>query len=229
MGRELSIFIDESGDFGTVKNIAPYYIISLVFHEQNKSITEQIQFLDNELMNCSNLGKHTVHTAPLIRRESLYSKLDIKERFNIFNKLFHFTRKVDITYKTIIVEKKYTKNQLDISNQIAKQLSSIIRENLSYFEKFDNIIIYYDNGQQQLANTLVTIFSSWFADNFEYRVVNPDEYKLFQSADLICTLALLNQKIQSCAELTKSEIKFFGSKRKIKNNYIRKLVSKKFE
>ena len=36
----LSIFIDESGDFGTVKEWPAYYLVTLVFHEQADSIVE---------------------------------------------------------------------------------------------------------------------------------------------------------------------------------------------
>ena len=32
--KELSIFIDESGDFGDYDYRSPYYIIAMVFHEQ---------------------------------------------------------------------------------------------------------------------------------------------------------------------------------------------------
>ena len=32
---ELSIFIDESGDFGTYDIRSPYYIITMVFHDQS--------------------------------------------------------------------------------------------------------------------------------------------------------------------------------------------------
>ena len=34
---ELSVFVDESGDFGEYDHHAPYYIISLVFHNQSES------------------------------------------------------------------------------------------------------------------------------------------------------------------------------------------------
>ena len=34
-GRTLSIFIDESGDFGAYEEHSPYYIVSAVFHNQN--------------------------------------------------------------------------------------------------------------------------------------------------------------------------------------------------
>lgn len=35
---ELSVFVDESGDFGEYDYHAPYYIISLVFHNQSHDI-----------------------------------------------------------------------------------------------------------------------------------------------------------------------------------------------
>ena len=226
--KELSLFVDESGDFGKFDDRCPYYITTLVLHEQDICINNNVQQLDQELSMCP-LGIHTVHSAPLIRREKIYNKLSIKERFDIFNKIFHFTRSVDIRYKNIIIDKKYIKTQMDMNNQISKQLSNFIRENLTYFQQFDKIFIYYDNGQWQLATVLVSVFSSWFDDNFEYRTVQPSEYKLFQSADLICTLSLLEHKLNCTKKLTSSESCFFGSVRKLKINYLKKIKSKLFK
>ena len=39
---ELSIFIDESGDFGPYDFRSPYYIITMVFHDQSVDISEPI-------------------------------------------------------------------------------------------------------------------------------------------------------------------------------------------
>ncbi len=36
--KELSVFVDKSKDFGEYDYHAPYYIISLVFHNQNMNI-----------------------------------------------------------------------------------------------------------------------------------------------------------------------------------------------
>ena len=36
----LSIFIDESGDFGPYEAHAPYYLVSMILHDQNTDITE---------------------------------------------------------------------------------------------------------------------------------------------------------------------------------------------
>ena len=44
--KELSIFIDESGDFGEYSYHSPWYIISMVFHDQEKSIEEPLEYLE---------------------------------------------------------------------------------------------------------------------------------------------------------------------------------------
>ena len=48
---ELSIFIDESGDFGKYSENSPYYIITLVFHNQDISIKDDIAKLDKAADN----------------------------------------------------------------------------------------------------------------------------------------------------------------------------------
>ena len=40
--RELSIFVDESGDFGPCAKHSPFYIITMIFHDQTKDISEDI-------------------------------------------------------------------------------------------------------------------------------------------------------------------------------------------
>ena len=39
---ELSIFIDELGDFGEVKERPAYYLVTMVFHNQAIDITKEI-------------------------------------------------------------------------------------------------------------------------------------------------------------------------------------------
>ena len=47
--NELSIFIDESGDFGKYDYRSPYYIISMVIHNQTSDISHDLQKLNNDL------------------------------------------------------------------------------------------------------------------------------------------------------------------------------------
>ena len=46
---ELSVFVDESGYFSGYDYRAPYYIISLVFHNQNNDIQSDLSHFNDEL------------------------------------------------------------------------------------------------------------------------------------------------------------------------------------
>lgn len=224
--KELSIFVDESGDFGEYSHISPYYIVTFIFHNQQFSINQDVEKLNLKLENLK-MNTYAIHTAPLIRREKVYVDLDFIDRFKIFNTLFCFTKKLNIKYKNIIVDKKH-KDALDINKNISIELSCFIRDNLQYFQQFDKIIVYYDSGQKQLTNILISVFSTWFFDKFDYRKVSPYEYKLFQCADLICTLSLIEEKLLNNKKLTKSELKFFNSYSSLKKNYLKHLKKLEF-
>lgn len=66
--NELSIFVDESGDFGEYDYHSPYYIIVMVFHNQNENIRPAIIKLNREL-SYLNLDNLCIHTGPLFARK----------------------------------------------------------------------------------------------------------------------------------------------------------------
>ena len=68
---QLSIFIDESGDFGEYATHSPYYLVTMVFHDQSVDISLLMSALDNTILN-SGYHIHAIHVGPLIRRESPY-------------------------------------------------------------------------------------------------------------------------------------------------------------
>ena len=67
--KELSIFIDESGDFGEYDHHSPYYIITMVFHDQQEDIQPAVSKLNQEL-SYLNLNNLCIHTGPIIRKRS---------------------------------------------------------------------------------------------------------------------------------------------------------------
>jgi hypothetical protein len=110
--------------------------------------------------------------------------------------------------------------------KIARELSQFIRENLDFFQAFDKIILYYDNGQHELNRILNAVFATELTD-YEVRKVLPSDYRLFQVADLICTLELLEYKIEQ-GDLTRSEQLLFHSKRELKKDFIKGIHKKYF-
>ena len=224
MENVLSIFIDESGDFGEYAPHAPYYMVSLVLHEQQIDISEDIATLNRHIQEIG-FPIHAVHTGPIIRRESFYyENRDFSERLQLLNTMYHFTRKLDIHYLCPFVNKAECHDPLDLYSKLSRELSVKLREQMNYLNSFDRIIIYYDYGQHELTKILTSVFSTLFTE-IEFRKVKPSDYKLFQVADLICTWELLALKANE-GSFTSSEMEFFDSPSKfLKNRY--KLIAKK--
>ena len=176
--KELSIFVDESGDFGSYDYRVPLYIFSLVFHEQNSDISSLISSLDFELRQ-TNTGIKYFHAGPTIRRENEYKDFDIKKRRRIFNKMSFFVKHLPIYYLTVIANKKEAEeNQFGLFGVLSKNLGRLLMNNISFFQKHDTVKIYYDNGQKQLPLLLATSFGI-VCENVEFKRVDPHEYKLF--------------------------------------------------
>ena len=43
--KELSVFIDESGDFGEITERPAYYLVTLLFHDQKNEIASNVKSL----------------------------------------------------------------------------------------------------------------------------------------------------------------------------------------
>lgn len=219
----LSVFIDESGDFGPYDYHSPYYIVSMILHEQCNLIDENIVALESHI---SNLGyqPHAVHVGPLIRRESIYINELMENRKKVFSALFNFARKLPFNYINAKIKKSECNDVVELTSKLSKSISKVLKEHSEYFESFDKIIVYYDNGQVELTKILTTLFSALFY-NVEFRKVTPVDYKLFQVADLVCTLELLEEKANTNS-FSHSETEFFHSVRDFRKNYYKWIAKK---
>jgi hypothetical protein len=59
----------------------------------------------------------------------------------------------------------------------------------------------------------------------EFRKVLPSDYRLFQVADLICTLELIRLKMET-KTLSKHELAFWGKGSDFRKNYLKKIYRK---
>lgn len=210
VSKTLSIFIDESGDFGSYESHAPYHLASMIFHNQQKDIQDNIAVFDSHLHNLG-YPNHAIHTGPLIRRESVYINNFIEERKQLFNALFHFSRKLDFQYACVKVKKSEYPDVISMTSKVSKVIADILRENDVYLNSFENIIVFYDNGQIELTKILSSVFHTLYT-RLEFRKVQLVDYKLFQVADLICTMELLAEKTAK-NDFTRSEKDFFDNVR----------------
>lgn len=220
----LSVFIDESGDFGQYNSHSPYYLVAMVLHNQDVDISGNISVLNNHIRNLG-YEEHAIHTGPLIRRESVYKNDLMEDRKRLFNALFNFARKLDFKYICPKIKKSECSDVVSMTGKLSREIKNVLARHESFWNSFDKVIIYYDNGQVELTKILSSVFNVLYTD-VEFRKVTPVDYKLFQVADLVCTMELLNEKSEN-RSFSNSETEFFCSIRDFKKNYLKPIQKKK--
>ena len=217
----LSIFVDESGRFKFPDSESPYYIVSLVLHDQRVPIDTLISNLDRHFseMHLSNL---CFHAGPLIRQKNAFAAMDWSFRNKIFRRMLAFASKLDFSFHCLTVVKRF----VDSREKVVARLQN---DMMQFFDRLaqspigvNRIKIYYDCGQTPVTNLLHKTFRDRAGLSIEFaQAVKPERYRLFQLADMIATLKLVELKILNGEPMTESEYKFFGGPRNFKRNYLR--------
>lgn len=152
--------------------------------------------------------------------------MSIEDRQKVFKRMMSFVRNADIKCESFYIEKKHIGDSIEASGKLSKIIATFIREYYDFFLAFDSVKVYYDNGQVELNKILAAVFST-LLDNVEFRKVIPSEYRLFQVADLVCTLKLVGLKLDNHM-LSKSEARFFENDRVLRKNYLKPINNKRF-
>jgi hypothetical protein len=231
MKRESGIFVDETGDLyapcGKTGLEDRFYAVSLVFHDKSIDITRAISALDERLSHLSLpqvVSEHAIHSYNLIRREYPYRDLTIRERKKIFSYMVDFLISVHaqgVTGRTLLVDRRryaqLDKNERGqrILTELQSQMYDLLVELETQLSQFNEIKIYYDNGQSEISALLHACFEQYkIGDSIIERYdAHQCDYRLLQASDMACTLTLLKAKQSHDASFTRNDIAFFNSKK----------------
>ena len=227
----MSVFVDESGTFCVPDPSSRYYIVSLVFHDQSFDIDPFVRDLDTATARLGlDPNAFASHAGPLIRKEKMFAAFRREWRAKVFKLLFDFARRTEFNYRCLVVDKKYMTSQLSIVASLQKSLSSFLFAQKQMLGRFDKLKVYYDCGQAPVTNLLHKTMSADAGCKVEFaQNVKPKDYKLFQVADLICTLSLIEQRLLHGEHMTESEYAFFGGPRMFKRNILRCIKRKEIQ
>ena len=143
MAKELSIFVDESGDRG---GRARYYLLTLVFHDQADSIAEAVTGYEAKLAR-ADLPNIPFHSEPLMNGHKDYEFLGIEQRKVMLAYFSSFVRKLPISYITFVYRRSQLEDPARLMERMGRDISSAMVEHLGFFQSFDDVKVYYDNGQ----------------------------------------------------------------------------------
>ena len=224
--KEISVFVDESGSFDPDRSSSRYYLVCMVFHNQECDISRQIGILEQNLELMGLPRSHCVHAGPLIRREKEYARLSRQERRGIFDRMMVFLRTCDIEYTCFKIDKGLIGSRQEIHDPLLQQIVGFLVRHMDDLNTYDVLKVYYDNGQHELATLLKEAFAIYASRTQFVKDVSPERYKLFQVADLACTLELTRLKLEETGTLSTSEQQFFGGAKNFRKNFLKPLLRK---
>ena len=120
-----------------------------------------------------------------------------------------------------------TLQHLPITYQSFVYIVNLLFDELEYFQSFDKVKVYYDDGQNMVASALhAAVEYALSKESVLYRKTKSSDFLLSQAADMICTLELTACKFHN-HESTSTDEKMFGSASSFKNNYMKAVKRKR--
>ena len=195
-------------------------------HDQRVQIDGLIAELDRHFaeMRLSNV---CFHAGPIIRQQNAFAIMDWTFRVKIFRRMLAFANKLDFQYHCLVVEKRFVDSREQILSRLQHDMGEFFDRLVETHPEIRRFKIYYDCGQTPVTNMLRSTFKERSGLDIEFaQAVRPERYKLFQIADMICTLRLVALKIETGTGMSRSERIFFGGPRQFQRDYLKKIKSK---
>jgi len=226
--KKLSVFVDESGKFQYPDAVSRFYIVSLVLHDQSVAIDGLIRKLDEDWVRMGYEG-FCFHAGPLIRKEKGYVYMPREERASIFSRMLIFARQMTFRFHCLVVDKEFVTSSRQIVERLQQQLSDFLDSHMQDLSAVEEVKVYYDCGQAPVTKLLQDTFAAKLGSRIVFaQGVKPEKYKLFQLADLVCTVKLAQQKISLGLPLTDDEFRFYGGPRRFMRNIWNLFARKEF-
>ena len=221
--KELGLFADESGDRG---GEARHYPLTLVFHDQADSITDAVTGYEGKLARVD-LPNIPFHSEPLLNGHKEYEYLDISQRKSMLAVFSSFVRQLPITYTTFVYRRKEFEDLDKLADRMKRDITEAMRDRLGYFQSFDDVKVYYDNGQDIVKRALDKAMGQVLSKGVvQRRKTSMTDYRLEQVADYLCTTELALIKYQA-KEAGGTYNKFFGGIGAFKKNWLKQARRKR--
>lgn len=150
MTKELSIFVDESGDRS---GRARYYLITLVFHDQSDGIMGEINRYKMRLAE-NGLPDVAFRSEPLLNGHKEYGGLTVEQRKKMLVMFSTLVRRLPIRYASFAYRRSEFEDLPKLTTRMKRDISNLLFDHLQLFQSFDDVKVYYDDGQDIVKQAL---------------------------------------------------------------------------
>ena len=225
--RTLCIYVDESGNFGDLRDSSRYCMVTLVFQaESAKNPALERDYADAIFRLGADPDSMVFHSAPLIRQEDQFSAMSRNMRGKLFYQMLSFVRKSDLQFHCFAIDTRFVATEKQIVETLKRELQTFFSEHGNLFDEGTVLRVFYDGGQKGVSHILDGISEGCPCAVVREQRVSQGNCRMLQVADFICTVKLIGHRLDEGLPLNLSEQKFFGSPRTFERNILRKIKSK---
>lgn len=224
MQERLNLHIDEAGNQDLSEGL---YLVAVVLHEHTVDVEEPVRAYE-ERLRLAGLDDVPFHGKDLLHGNESYRAISTGDRKRLLTQFARLARSLPIRYFTLRYDGRETHNRKELEARIRRDLADIVFDRLAYFQQFDSISVYYDDGQKTLSIALHDALEFVLAKNVaDFREADHSARRLLQMADYICTVERANIAFDSGTQ-TKTQERFFGNRRNFMQSYVKQLAHKRF-
>lgn len=203
-----------------------YYYITLVVHDQADSIDQHV--LDYQArLSLGGLPDIPFHMVDLLHGHGDYEGMDLGSRKGLFSRFGALVRRLPITYHTFSYSSYDVTSETLLSARMRRDVVDYLYGDLSRFQEYDQVVVYYDQGQQAVTSALHRAFDYMFSDmTTEYRIIRYQDYRLAQVSDYLTSIELADMRYQA-GDVSKTYRRFYGPQGYFRKNILKKARSKR--
>lgn len=224
MTNRLNLHIDETGSQDLSEGL---YLIAIVLHDHDNDISAPIREYEKRL-SIADLDDVPFHGKDLFHGNEGYHAMSVGDRKRLLTQFARLVRILPIEYFVLRYSVMDIHSREELEARIRRDLASLVYDHLAFFQRFDSISVYYDNGQGAVSAALRGALNFVLARNVtDYRDADHSARRLLQVADYICTVERASIAYDVGGQ-TETQERFFGNRRSFTQSFMKQLVRKRF-
>ncbi|MBQ9002886.1 MAG: hypothetical protein IJ087_13630 [Eggerthellaceae bacterium] len=225
MAERLNIHIDETG---TEDMADGFHAVSLVFHVHDDDVASHIERYENALA-VAGLPDVPFHGVKLLHGHAEYEGLEPGVRKKMLYSFAALVKNLPVRYVTFVHGAPDVGSASQLKTSLRRDMSQSAFDNLAYFQRFDEIHVYYDRGQKSVSRAVAEALNFALARNVaEFKKPVYGERRLCQVADYACCVERAMRAYDRNGESATYRV-FCGTRRDFRRNLYRQLSRKRFD
>jgi hypothetical protein len=167
------------------------------------------------------------HGKDLLHGNEGYRDVSPCDRKRLLAQFARLVRSLPFTYAVLCYSSSDVHDRRELESRIRRDFASLACDRLGFFQRFDTISVYYDDGQWAVSAALHDAPDFVLARNVaDYRDADHGARRLLQAADYVCTVERASIAYGRGSQ-SRTHERFFGTRRSFMQSYMKQLARKR--